>query len=366
MFSVNNKISIRQFQILLLLDIFGIGFLIIPRISAEFLAHEGFIAVLIATIMAIICAFIMASLLNMFPNKSFYEYSSIIITKPIALILTIGLFLAIILHISFELMVFSQIVKEVMLYKTPLWAISIMILLVSSYAAIAGIELRARLSELLVFIVLIPLIIVFTKAAFDIDFKNVMPLIANKGENYIKGGFAALSIFVGIYTILLSYPYLNNKKSAKKAAISIITLSGIFMALITLITISYFGPVGVTKHAWPTLEMINVTTLPGSIIERQEALMMSFFVVSIFAIINSGLFFSSVILKTVVKKGKHKYYVLTSMIIVFVISLVFNNAQQIYDVREFLFSGFAIFYMVIIPILLLIISKLRKLGDIHA
>ncbi|MCL2593448.1 MAG: spore germination protein [Defluviitaleaceae bacterium] len=363
MFSANDKISTRQFQILLILEIFGVGFLILPRISAEFVSHEGFIAVLIGTAMAIICGFLMASLSNIFPEKSFFDYASKIISKPIAFLLALGLFLNIILHVSFELRLFSEIVKEVMLYNTPIWVISLLILLVSAYAAICGMELRARLAELLALIVFIPLIVVFSKAIFETNFSEVLPIFQNDAQGYLKGGFASFSVFAGLYVILLSYPYLNNKKKGRKATVSAIAVSGIFMAIITLITIARFGAIGVTKHRFPTLEMMNITTLPGSIIERQEALMMSFFVVALFAIINSGIFFSSVLTRSVVKKGKHFVYVFIILVSIFVISLLLNDASKIHEIRETLFTIFAITYMIIIPMLLLVIAKIRRLGE---
>ena len=48
-FTLNNKISLRQVQVLLFLEIFGFGVTALPRRVAEHAAQDGWLSVLLAT-----------------------------------------------------------------------------------------------------------------------------------------------------------------------------------------------------------------------------------------------------------------------------------------------------------------------------
>lgn len=359
----NDKISIRQLQVLLILNIFGTGVILLPRFVAERASQDGWILVIIATAIAVACMYIITTLANMFPTHSFYEYSSIIISKPLGFILSIGFVTRLILHISLELRLFGEIINQTMLNNTPFYIVSASVLLLSGYAASKGYETRARLGEILIILILIPIAIVFLVAAFNVDFTNILPVMQSSPQNLLKGGFFTLKAFVGIELVLMAYPYISRPNKAKEGAIHAIILLGIFMTVITIITISRFGIYDINSQMWPVIEMMDSTALPGSFMQRQGVFIMSFFIISVFAIVNAGLFFSSLILKSIIKKGRHSFYIAITMLITFFISLVPQNMLDVYKYIDFVFITFGVAYMLVIPTLLLVVAKIRGLGE---
>lgn len=363
MFSSTNKISIRQLQILLILDIFGMGITFLPKKMAEFGGQDGWLCILLGMILACICTWISASLAEKFPNDNFVAYTGKIVSKPVSIIITIGFILKIIFSLSMELRIFSEILKQTILFHTPSYVISICMLLIGAYGAVKGYETRGRIAEILIFIILIPLFIIFAFTAFDTDYTNLMPFFDAEGKDLFFGGVFSLFTFNGIEFILLAYPYLKNKKTAKKESIKAVVFTGIIMTLITLITIAKLGPYDIKKQIWPVLEIMNTADLPGAFIERQDAVVMSFWIMSVFIIINAGIYFSSLLSKNIFNKGKNVWHVAAVFVIVFVISLIPGDISEIISLNDKIYIYLGAPYIFIIPLLLLIVAKIRKIGD---
>jgi len=360
----NDKISIRQLQILLILNIFGTGVILLPRFVAQKAGHDGWILIIPATILAIFCIYIITTLGRKFPTHSFYEYSSIILSKPIGFILSIGFILRLVFNMALQLRMFGEIIKQTMLYNTPFFIICLIILLVSGFASTKGYETRGRVAEVLFIIIFCPITLIFLIAAFDVDFTNIMPILeTTPPEIILQGGFYTLSAFIGIELILMVYPYVSNYNNVQKGTIHAVTLLGIFMMIITIITISRFGAYDIDYQMWPIIEMMDSTALPGSFLQRQGVFIMSFFIISLFTVINSGLFFSSIILKSIIKKGRHSYYIAITILLTFLASLAPNNMIDVYRYMDILFITLGLGYMLVIPSILLVVAKMRGLGE---
>lgn len=364
MFSNNNFISLRQLQVLLILDIFGMGITILPRRVTEIAGQDGWFLIIVGLIFALICVGIINKVARLYPNDNFVEYSCKILGKPLGILVSIGFIIKIILNVAFDIRIFGEIIKEEILSNTPFWVIALIILIIGSYAASKGFEVRGRISEILCFVVFIPLIFVFLIAIFEIDFTNLKPVFQNINiKNSLQGGYYTFFYFSGIEFLLLSYPYLKEKKKVMKATLSATALIGIIILIISTLTIARFGKNDIVHQMWPVLEIMDTIDLPGSFIERQDALIMSFWIISIFMIINSGMFFSSLIFKNIVNKGKHSIYIVICLFIIFAISFFPKNISEIYKYMDLVYMIFGTCYLFIIPLVMLIVAKIRGLGE---
>lgn len=349
---------------LLILDIFGLGITILPRRTAEIAGQSGWIAVVIGCLFAMVCVFIIATLASKFHNDNFVDYCIKIVGRPLGILISWGFVIKIIVSLALELRVFSEILKQIMLFSTPFWAISISMLLLGAYAASKGYEARGRIAEILIFVILIPLIIVFSFAISDTDFTNLMPFFEEaSGMDFINGGFISLFSFSGIEFVLLAYPYLTRKNKARRKCIYAVGFVGIIMIVITAITIARFGKFDVVHQMWPVLEIMDTINLPGSFIERQDALIMSFWIISIFVVINAGMFFASLLLKNIVQKGTHSTFIVICIPIVYFISFLPSNIAEVYRLMTLVYLTFGAAYLFIIPLFLLIVANIRGLGE---
>ncbi len=364
MFSNNNIVSLRQLKLLLILDIFGTSITVLPRKLAEYGGQNGWIIMLISVLFAFVCLFLINNVASLFPKDSFYSYSSKILGKPLGFIISIGFLIKILISIAFEIRIFSEILKEIMLFNTPFWIISISMLVLGGYMASKGYEARGRIAEILIFVVFIPFFILFFIALFDLDFSNLKPILKETSvNNMLSGALYALFYFSGLEFILLVYPYIKDKKEIKKVTFKALLFIGIVMVLISIITIARFGKYDLVNQMWPVLEMMDSMDLPGSFVERQSALIMTFWIISIFMIVNAGIFFSSLLLKDIFKKGTHTKYICFCIPFIYIVALLPKNIYNVYHLMDMFYKYFGLLYLFIIPLILLILAKIRGLKD---
>jgi spore germination protein len=112
---------------------------------------------------------------------------------------------------------------------------------------------------------------------------------------------------------------------------------------------------------WPVLKMMDTISLPGSVVDRQGALIMTFWIISAYATINAALFFSSLLLKDVVGRGRHSYYILALIPIIAILAHLPENLVAVYDYFMLSHHTFGLATMVVLPLLILIVAKIRGL-----
>ncbi len=363
MFSMNDKASARQVTILLILDLFGTAALTLPRRAAEFASEDAWMVVIGGVVLALIYGFLITSVATLFPQDSFVEFSGKIVTKPIGMALSLLLMAKLMAGVALEVRVFGEILKQTLLPKTPIEVIIISMLLITAYLIRKGYECRARIAEILVVIVFLPLIFVFLLALFNADFTNLLPMFKTPAPKILEGAYYLGFTFGGLEVMLLATMFLVKPKRAPRVTTTAIIVVGFFNVAVTLITLATFGSMETNKQIWPTMQMMQSVNFPGLFIERQDVLMMSFWILSVFAIVNAGLFFISFIATRMLKSSEHYYLVLPFVPILYFISLIPDNIAQTYEWLDFMNRYFGIIFLFPVPLILLMIAKMRKLGD---
>lgn len=359
MFSDNQKISLRQVQILLILDMFGTAVITLPRRTAEYAAQDGWVIVIAMALLMILYAFILVSLCNMFKNETIVEFGKRLLPKFIYYIVILGLIVKIVIGTAMELRAFSEIVNQMLLQNTPVQVIIITLLLTASLVARKGFETRARLAEILIVLMFIPLFVILLVLILHPSFENLMPILKTPPKDIIRGigelGFS----FHGLEFLLLLYPFLSNKENNKKSILEAITILGIAMVFITIITIERFGAKDVKHQIWPVLELMQSFDLPGSFMERQDAFVISFWILSVFMLVSAGLHFTSIILARMSKATESFHFVLPLIPIIYIIALLPHNIAQTYSIMDWFERYFGIAYLLVIPLVLILIAKLK-------
>jgi len=334
-FALNNKISLRQLQALLLLEIFGFGVTALPRRVAERAGQDGWISVALAAVYIIVVIAVMTNLTKSFAGRSFYDMAGKILGRPLGAIVAMLLCLRLVFMAAFNLRIFAEITRQTMLPSTPFAVVFVSMLMIAAYGAAKGIESRARVAEVLVLVTLLPLILVFGVSSREIDFTNLMPFVTAPFEGILSGSFSAFFAFSGVEVLLIIGPFLARPKHLTKSTVQVISTIGVLMVAVTVMTIARFGPANVVHQMWPVLKMMDTVSLPGSVIDRQGALIMTFWIISAYATINAALFFSSLLLKDVMRAGRHSWYILALIPIIAVTAHWPANLAQVYAYFDF-------------------------------
>jgi spore germination protein len=334
MFSLNQKISIRQLQMLFIINVFGAGLILLPRQAAAYGGQDGWLIVVLATAAAFVLTWLITTVGRIFPSDSFITMTSKILSAPVAKAIGLLFTLKLIASCALNLKVFSEILRQTLLENTPVFIVIASLSAISAFAASKGYESRARLGQILFPLILAPMIFVFSLAALDSDFTNLKPAFITPANRLGKGVFHIISAFSGIELIMLAQSYARRLTAVRKGLMQAVLCAGIFMTLITAVTIARFGAIDVGRQLWPTLEMMDLIDLPGSFIDRQDALVMSFWILSTFAIVNCELFFSSILLKDVMQKGTHTLYIIIAVSIIIVLACLPFDMETAYQIKN--------------------------------
>ena len=359
----NDKISLYQLQVLLVLDLFGTGVIMVPRFAASFGGADGWLVVTMSGLAMLFCTYLVSSAGRLFPRDSFVSYANRLLGRPLGIFVALGLIAKIVAGIAIELRIFTEIVRETMLPSTPYSVIFLSIIGVAAYAAGKGFETRARLAELLVPIVFLPFAGVLTLAAIGADYTNLLPMLqASEPSNILLGGIIIAMGYKGIEYLLLIHPYIENPKKLRRASLYAVACVSILVTISTAITIATFGDRGLSRQRWPFLEVMDTISFPSAFIERQDAVIMSIWIISVFAILSSGLFFAAIITKDIVRRGKRFYYVVAFIPIVYLISIIPENIVSMGG-GQAMFIASSMLYTLLLPLLLIGVAWLRGVGD---
>ncbi|MCL2261863.1 MAG: Ger(x)C family spore germination protein, partial [Defluviitaleaceae bacterium] len=294
-------------------------------------------------------------------NISFIDAVSVLLTKPVACAIGIVMWVKLVVAAGLELRIFLEISREIMLPHTPVWVVSAVMIGACGYAAAKGFETRARVAEVLFALLILPVLFLFTVAVLDADFSNLQPVLVNDVRSLVHGSIRLGFILTGMECLLLVSPYVPKEKNLARAVVGALGIAGAVIVFITVITIASFGG-GVGYMPWPVLSMMDVINLPGAFIERQEALMFGFWIVTAFALGNAMLFFGGILVKDTFKKPTLRTGVILSALGVFGVSILPLHRETVYAQMDFLYMTTGIFFLVVLPIALLIAAKLTMWG----
>ncbi|MCL2286098.1 MAG: Ger(x)C family spore germination protein [Firmicutes bacterium] len=362
MLAANRKITIRQLQILIILSAMGTGVIVLPRRAAEFAGEDGWFIVAWLTVIAVLIGMFISTAVNAAtkakPDAGFIEFTGILLTRPVAYVCGVVLWLKLVVSAGLELRIFMEITQSVMLPKTPVAVVSAVVLTVCAYAAIKGMETRARVAEILFAVMALPFIFLVILAFFDTNFANLQPVLATPPRDLLQGTLRLGFVFTGLECLLLVSPFLRkgSKHMARHVA-GALGLAGGIILVITVLTIVKFGP-GVIDQQWPVLRMMDMVNIPGSFIQWHETLVFAFWIITTFAIVNMMLFFGGVLVKDIFRPKSWYLGVIITTAAVFAVSVF--PWGDVYKVLDSMYFTVGIFFMIVLPVILLAAAKLRK------
>ena len=108
--------------------------------------------------------------------------------------------------------------------------------------------------------------------------------------------------------------------------------------------------------------MMDSLQMPGSFLDRQDIFMLWFWVASIFASVSAAFFFSTILLERVQKNHKipARKWIFIIMIIVYAVAVLPQDIASTYDYMKVLKQYGGVFYILILPVLLLILDNLKR------
>ena len=322
MFSENQKISERQMARLLIFDMCGISTLLLPGLLGKMLGTDGVFAILLGAVPVYLFTFLPELLQEKRKNSNTRNGSNTsnisnigksypeIIKKQgngfirifVLVVYTVeGILLA-----GYGLFLLSDLMVSELLKDSSFVLAAVLLMLLCGYGIWQGIEGRARVYEILFWFVFLPLILMLLLATKDVNTIYWTPVMVHSWGNFVKGTAAVVLLYGTMAFVLFLQPYLAENVRVGRTCRKSLCVTVIFNAAIYLITLGIFGSGMLPKMKYPAITLMSMIKLPGGFFERQDAFMVAIWFFTIYAFINTGMFYASDLLKAVWQKEGHQ------------------------------------------------------------
>lgn len=362
MYTHNRRVSVHQAKLMLILMMFNTSILILPRIAGKVAGHDGYFLPVIGLGLGIIYALVITALTQRFSGESFAIFSQKIMGKPLGILLALLFAIKLLISAGLEMRMFAEMIGQVLLPKTPIEVIILLMLFAITYLIKSGIEAAGRMAEILVYFVFVPLVLVLALVAVKTDYQQLLPIFTSEWKGVWRGAYYVSLTFMPLEMVLMLGAFMKRPKRVRGVCIWSLVVIAIIETLIIILTFTGVGVVETTRQIWPVLTLMQSIQLPGSFVENQEILMMSWWVLSIYMYVSGGMYFAANILSTVCHFERENVTVLPVLPLVFFIAMLPESLVDAY--KWFVkFQGTAgIAFLFVVPLALLVIAKLRKVS----
>lgn len=358
----NDIISPYQIAMTIIMTVISVGVFSIAADAAKAAGPDGWLVVAISGLINIPALLIMLKLNSIFPGKTFAEYSQKIIGVIPGKILICFFSFYLLLVIAYVTRAFTEVVKMFLLFRTPTEVIMLSLILVCTYIVRGGVECIGRINELVFPVIFIPFFIVLMFGLPITDFSNLLPVFQTPPSKMIVAVPSLIFSFGGIEIVLFYTGFMKDPRKAYKPAILAVLFLTVFLTMITAFCIAAFGPKATTLFLWPLVSYIRTISLPGLFIERLDGVILALWILTVFTTIVSAYFVVGYSISKVLGTKEQKQYILPLSIVIYYLALQPDSLATLYSWGSLIFPYAISSFLYVVPIMLLLVAKLRKLG----
>ncbi|SHO53592.1 endospore germination permease [Anaerocolumna xylanovorans] len=366
MFSDNDKISLRQFTRLLVFDLFSVSGLIIPNLAAASSGRDGILAICLGTLYAFIYGYLILILCKQTGGR-YLNYCDDNFGRFVTFFVAIPYIVKLFLCLVFSARIFGQVINQTLLADTDNRIIILFLLMVSAYSASKGMEVRARITEIIYFLVMVPIVLFLLLGIRKVDPANLTPLFTESMKDIGAGSYLILLTFSALEMMIFAVPMIHYRKSDIKKgkkmynyAARAITITGILDILMYVVTMGLLGRKETADKLWSAISIFQMVKLPGGLVQRQDAFILSIWLLSIFTLTGALFYYLSYISGHILKLSNRNYLLVPLILLVFGVAVIPIDTEQFfyYFRRYMMYIGMP--QSLIIPLLVACTGKLKK------
>jgi spore germination protein len=357
--SSKEQITTSQTAVILINYILASGILTLPRTLVEDIkTPDGWISVFLGGFIALLMGIIMVKLSQQFPVKTFYQYNQDIIGKWAGWLLSLLIIVYFLSLSAYEIRVMGEVTSFFLLEGTPMWAIIIPFIWIGLFLLLGGITSIARLFEIIlpITIILFLLVTFMSLKIFELDY--LRPVLGKGITPVFKGIKATTLAFSGTEIMLLLLAFMEQPKKGIKAVFVGVSIPLIFYMITVVIVIGALSTDGVVMRIWPTISLIRSFEMPGLIFERFESLLLVIWIMQIFATYTITYYAASLGLAQIFKNNI-RLPLFSLLPVIYILAMVPKTLKDLFIMGD-LISTAGLWLFSTIPLLLLIISKVRR------
>lgn len=297
---MRNHITQRQFQRMMMIELFSTTSLILPALVVRLSGKKGLEPLFIGSALAILLAGYYLWICEDWKfsyGKEIANRSGKVLSSIYMAVYSIRFFM----HGFFLMVLFSALIQEILLPEQGRGLILLPVLLLTFYGTRKSLVARARTLELLFNYIFVPLLLVLVLALFQVDYGTLPHMLWNPDERNVQTVLASYGILMtyrAMEFILFLNPVTEKNREKKRQGMGMgrVCFFVIFLnILIYVITVGMFGTIRTGEKLWSALYIMQNVRLPGHFLERLDILFLAFWIFSVFALFSGYLFYSETI-----------------------------------------------------------------------
>ena len=345
-------------------DLIGMSTLLLPTFLADYAGCDGIFAILIGTLAAL-CYVTYLNWVIRGMGQDLLSYCKKSVPVLLEKLVLVWLLLQAVIVAGYTAFVFANLMNRSLLKEETFWLVLIVILAIAGYGIIGEMEGRARIYEVLFWFILIPLILMFVSALKEVDTDYWTPVFTGDTWNTVRAGYLVFIFFGTVFWMLLLTGYVKKEDQKFRLARSVkcaLTFAAVVLAALYLILLGTFGSGALANMDYPAVTFMSTVQITGGFLKRADALMQGVWFFTLFALLNTNLFYGMTVLKEFVGMKGKKRYMLMLLVATFAVAALFYLSK---DCGR-LFIGYWRYVgmplLILVPGLLLLFRRTHRKG----
>jgi len=239
----------------------GVGVLGVPRYIFEEARQDSWISILIAFVYMAIVASAMLIILNQYKNADIFGIQVDIFGKWVGKLLGTIYIIFFTAELLSVILTYTQVV-QVFLYPTmSSLTMGVLLMILIVYSVLGGIRVVVGVAFLCILIAPWIFILLYDPIS-RIEMSHYLPMFQASATELLKGAKATVYTFLGLEILFIIYPFVDNKKKAKRPIFLGLVISALHVLITTIIAIGYYSSYGLSIMQWPVLALFKSVTLP--------------------------------------------------------------------------------------------------------
>jgi spore germination protein KB len=356
------KISSRQAVLLLVSGILATGLLIFPSLITAVAGPDAWLAVGLASGVALVIILITVSLNTRFPGKTIVEYSEDILGKLLGKTVGAAFIWFFLFLTAIAVREFGEFMITVFFEETPLVVFVSSLLLVAALAVYNGLEVIGRVNEMMLALVITAFFFFILLAANQMEPARLSPTLATGLSPVLQGAFTASGWLGEVVAIGFLVPYLNHPALTRRiGVVSVLILLSILIVAV-MAAVMCFGPAQSGQIQFPVFMIArNVSII--NIFERAESFFMLLWIAGMFAKITVYYYYTTLATGQWFQLNDYRPLTLPlGTIIGALVFLSFTNNPEVIGFIQHVWSPYALPIELGLPAILLITAVIRGQG----
>lgn len=270
---VKAGLSFRAFYLFFIINSAqtSVGIMGVPKFIYKEAHQDSWLAILIAFVYMVILIFMMFLILNKYENADIFGIQVDLFGKWIGKSLGIVYIAYFSLSLLSILITYIQVIQIFIYPHLPSFIMGVLLLGLVVYSVLGGI--RVIVGVVFIFFFLSFWILFFLYDPISrMEMTHFQPMFQASWIDLLKGARATSYTFLGIETILIIYPFIENKQKSRLFTMLAMIYTTVLILLGTIISIGYYSPRDLEKTNWAVLKLFRGISLP--LIERLDYIVM--------------------------------------------------------------------------------------------